>query len=151
MKRIACAVTATAMALGGMAVVGCDRDNTRSTSSNTPATTTSPAVGVDVNVNKDKVRDTADRAGDAVQRGLQKTGEVAKEVGRDTKDMAVTAGRKIENGTERAVSGVRRNVDVNVNTNDAQQAGLKGTAASDTQGIRDVLAQVAEAAMTKGG
>jgi hypothetical protein len=150
MKRIACAVAAMAMA--GMVGVGCDRDDTRSTSSNTPATSTRPAVDVDVSVNKDKVRDTTDRAGDAVQRGLQKTGEVAEEVGRDTKDMAVTAGRKIENATDRAVNGVRRNVDVNVNSNDAQQAGSRGTAAApDAEGIRDVLAQVAEAAMTKGG
>jgi hypothetical protein len=142
----------TAMALGGMAVVGCDRDDTRSTSSNTPTTSTRPAVDVNVDVNKDKVSNAADRAGDAVERGLHKTGEVAKEVGRDTRDMAVAAGQKIENATDRAVNGVRRNVNVDVNTNDAQKAGFKGTAAApDAEGIRDVLAQVAEAAMTKSG
>ena len=153
MKRLTCALAA--VAISGLAVVGCDRDDTTTTSSNTrtyPATSTAPAVDVDVDINKDKIRDGADRAVDATQRGLQKTGEVLKEAGRDARDAAVAGGQKIDNAVDRAVDRTRENVNVDVHTNDAQQAGARGTAAApDAEGIRDVIAQVAEAAVTKGG
>jgi hypothetical protein len=159
MKRITCLMAAAA--LSGLAAVGCDRDDTSTTSStgyNAPTTSTRPAVDVDVDVNKDKVNNAADNAVDATKRGLQKTGEVAKEIGRDARDAAVTAGRKVDNAVDRTVDGVRNNVNVDVRGTDAQQAGARGTtapngtaAAPDAEGIRDVLAQVAEAAATKGG
>ena len=137
MKRLTCALTA--VAISGLALVGCKKEETTTTASRTTPSTTSPAVDVDVDVNKDKVRDTADRAVDATERGLEKTGEVLKEAGRDTRDAAVAAGRKIDNAVDRTVDS-------------AQQAGARGTAAApDAEGIRDVVAQVAEAAVTKGG
>jgi hypothetical protein len=152
MKRITCVLAAAA--LSGLAAVGCDKDSTKTTSNtgyNSTNTSTQPAVDVNVDVNKDKVRNAADNAVDATKRGLQKTGEVAKEVGRDTRDAAVAAGRKVDNAVDRTVDRVRGD-------NDAQQAGSRGTvapngtaAAPDAEGIRDVLAQVAEASVTKGG
>jgi hypothetical protein len=157
MKRLTCALAA--VAISGVTVVGCKKDDSTTTASRTyPATSTAPAVDVDVNVNKDKVRDGLDRAADATERGLQKTGEALKEAGRDTRDAAVAAGRKIDNAVDRTVDKTRENVHVDVNGNDAQQAGARGTAAPngtaaapDAEGIRDVIAQVAEAAVTKGG
>jgi len=143
MKRLTCALAA--VAISGLAVVGCDKDKTTTTSNTrtNPSTTTAPAVDVDVDINKDKIRDTSDRAVDATKRGLQKTGEVAKEVGRDARDAAVTAGRKIDSAVDRTVDAVR---------DGTQPAGARGTAAApDAEGIRDVLAQVAEASLTKGG
>ena len=151
MKRLTCALAAAA--IGGLALVGCKKEDTTTTASNTRNNpSTSPAVDVDVDINKDKVRDTTNRAVDATERGLQKTGEVIKEAGRDTRDAAVAAGRKIDNAVDRAVDRTRDNVNVDVNTNDAQQAGARGTAAApDAEDIRDIVAQVTEAAATKGG
>ena len=148
MNRIALAI-ATA-ALSGLGVVGCDRDDTTTTSTTGSRTTTStaPAVDVDVDLNKDKIDNAMDRSADAVRRGAERTGEVAREVGRDTRDAVATAGRKIDN----AVDATRDNVKVDVDSGDAQPAGARGTsAAPDAEGIRDVLAQVAEASLTKGG
>jgi len=137
-----------AAALGSLAVVGCDKDDTRTsstttTNTRTPATSTAPAVGVDVDVNKDKMKDMAHRTGDAIERGADKTVAVAKEAGHDTKEALQTAGRKIEGAAERTADKA---------SDAAQQAGARGTAAApDAEGIRDVLAQVAEASLTKGG
>ena len=136
-----------AAALGSLAVVGCDKDDTRTsstttTNTRTPATSTAPAVGVDVDVNKDKMKDMAHRTGDAIERGADKTVAVAKEAGHDTKEALQTAGRKIEGAAERTADKA---------SDAAQQAGARGTAAApDAEGIRDVLAQVSEAALTKG-
>jgi hypothetical protein len=143
-----------AAALGGLAVVGCDKDDTRTSSTTTtqtryPSTTsTAPAVGVDVDVNKDKLKNMANRTGDAIERGADKTVEVAKEAGHDTKEGLKTAGQKIDNAVDRTRD----------KANDAaQQAGSRDTAAPngtaaapDAEGVRDVLAQVAEASLTKG-
>jgi hypothetical protein len=112
---------------------------------------------VDVDVNNDKVNNAVDRGTDALQRGAEKTGEVAREAGRDTRDALQTAGRKIDNAVDRTRDNVK--VDVDTQGGDgAQPAGLRGTAAPngtaaapDAEGIRDVLAQVAEASLTKGG
>jgi hypothetical protein len=138
-----------AAALGGLVVVGCDRDDTRTsstTSSRTTAsstTSTAPAVGVDVDVNKDKLKNMANRTGDAIERGADKTVAVAREAGHDTKEALQSAGQKIGNAADRAGDKA---------SDTAQQAGARGTAAApDAEGIRDVLAQVAEASLTKGG
>ena len=142
MKRLT--YTLAAVALGSLAVAGCDRDETKTTSTTGSRTTsTAPAVDVDVNVNKEKVKDMAHRTGDAIERGAEKTGEVAKEVGRDTRDALQTAGRKIDSAVDRTRDKIGET---------AQQAGARGTpGAPDAEGIRDVLAQVAEASLTKGG
>jgi hypothetical protein len=155
MKRFA--LTLATVAIGGLTVVGCDRDETASTSTTsarTSPTSTAPAVDVDVDVNKDKLNNMADRTGDAIQRGAERTGEVAREAGRDTRDALQTAGRKIDNAVDRT----RENVKVDVDADGAQPAGSRDTvapngtaAAPDAEGIRDVLAQVAEASLTKGG
>jgi hypothetical protein len=144
-----------AVALGGMAVVGCDRDDTRTSSTtgsrttSSATTSTAPAVDVDVDVNKSKLKDMANRTGDAIERGADKTVAVAKEAGRDTKEALQNAGQKIDNAVDRTHD----------KANDAaEQANARGTAAPngtaaapDAEGIRDVLAQVAEASLTKGG
>lgn len=139
MKRYTCALAFAA--LSGVAVVGCESEDTVTTS-DTGTRTTSTAPVVDVDVNKDKIDNMADRAGNAIQRGAETTADAAREAGRDTRDALNTAGRKIDNA-----------VDVDVNRpGDATQAGARGTAAApDAEGIRDVLAQVAEASLTKGG
>jgi hypothetical protein len=149
MKRITCA--AAGIALSGLAVVGCDRDDTSTASRTTtnPPASTSPAVDVDVDVNKDRMRETARDTGNAIERGVERTGEVLKEAGRDTRDAAANVGRRIDNA-----------VDINVDRTgeNAQPAGDRGTvapngtaAAPDAEGVRDVAAQVAQASLTKGG
>lgn len=157
---------AATVALSSLAVVGCDKDETQTSSgtgsgySSSATTSPAPAVDVDVDVNKDKLKDMASRTGDALERGAQRTGEAAREAGRDTRDALNAAGRKIDNAADRTRENVEVNVDTNTNipANDAQPAGARGTvapdgtsAAPDAEGIRDVLAQVAEASLTKGG
>ncbi len=85
----------------------------------------------------------ANRTGDAIERGADKTVAAAREAGHDTKEALQNAGQKIENAADRTRD----------KANDAaEQAGARGTAAApDAEGIRDVLAQVAEASLTKGG
>src|SRR6476661_1240706 len=94
-----------AVALSGLAVVGCDRDDTRTSSTagarSSSTTSTAPAVDVDVDVNKDKLKNMANRTGDAIERGADKTVAVAKEAGHDTKEALQSAGRKIEGAAER--------------------------------------------------
>jgi len=136
-----------AVALSGLALVGCDKDDTRTSSTagarSSSTTSTAPAVDVDVDVNKDKLKNMANRTGDAIERGADKTVAVAKEAGHDTKEALQTAGRKIEGAADRTADKAG---------DAAQQAGSRGTAAApDAEGIRDVLAQVAEASLTKGG
>jgi hypothetical protein len=122
-------------------MVGCEKEET-TTASRTGTASTAPAVDVDVDVNKDKIRDSAQRAGDSLERAGEKTGAAVAEAGRDTRDALNTAGRKIDNAVD---------LDVNTNRDNAQQAGARTGAAPDAEGIRDVLAQAAEAALTKGG
>jgi len=157
MKRITLALAT--VALSGFAVMGCDREDTTVSSRETGTSTTSPAPAVDVNVdvNKDKLKDMANRGTDALQRGAERTGEVAREVGSDARDALQTAGRKIDG----AIDNTRDNVKVDVDTQGgdaARPAGARDTAAPngtaaapDAEGIRDVLGQVAEASLTKGG
>jgi hypothetical protein len=102
-----------------------------------------------VDVNKDKLNDMANRTGNAIERGAERTGEVAREAGRDTRDALQTAGRKIDNAVDNTRENVK--VDVDARSGDAQQAGARTAAAPDAEGIRDVVAQVAEASVTKGG
>jgi ankyrin len=170
------AAAAAALTLAGLAGLGCDRD--ASTASNTSSTdsartTTAPAVDVDVDVNKSKMRDMADRTGDAIHRGAEKTGdalanaadktkEVAKDVGGKINDAAHRTGdaanRAVDRASDRTGDAAGRASDRAANaTDDAQEAASRGTAAPngtaaapDAEGIRDVLAQVTEAALTKG-
>ncbi len=146
-----------AIALGSVAFLGCDSEDS-TTASRTTTTggtaSTAPAVDVDVDVNKDKIRDGtnrvvdatergAERAGDAIQRGAERTGEAVREGAKDAREMAKDAGRRIDNAVD---------VDVNrTGDNDAAVQAGATSAAPDAEGIRDVLAQAAEAAVTKGG
>jgi len=145
-----------AIALGSVAFLGCEKEDTTTASRTTTTTTppsTGPAVDVDVDVNKDKIRDGAQRAGDAIERGAERTGaaiqsgtqragEAIREGAKDAKEMARDAGRRVDNAVD---------VDVNrTGDGDAVQAGAR-SAAPDAEGIRDVLAQAAEASVTKGG
>ena len=159
MKRIT--TTLAAVALSGMALVGCEKEET-TTASRTGTASTAPAVDVDVDVNKDKIRDSAARAGDALERTGERVGAAAAEAGRDTRDALNTAGQKVGAAAERTADRVRNtDVDVDVNRRDtadgdnAQPAGARAGAragvSDDSEGIRDVLAQAAEAALTKGG
>ena len=72
MKRFT--LTLATVAIGGLAVVGCDRDETTTATNSGSRTTTStaPAVDVDVDVNKDKLKDMANRTGDAIERGAER-------------------------------------------------------------------------------
>ena len=156
MKHVTYAAVA-AMTLGGFAFLGCERDDTttaRRTETTTTTTsgtsTTSPAVDVNVDVNKEGVRSTADRAGDALHRGAEKTGDALANAAEKTKEVAKDVGGKINDAAHRTGDAASRAVDRA--TDSAQQAGARGTAqAPDAEGIRDVLAQVTEAALTKGG
>ena len=154
MTRITTALAA--VALSGMALVGCEKEET-TTASRTGTASTAPAVDVDVDVNKDKIRDSAARAGDALERTGERVGAAAAEAGRDTRDALNTAGQKVGAAAERTADRVRNtDVDVDVNRRDAdgdnaQPAGARAGVADDSEGIRDVLAQAAEAALTKGG
>lgn len=156
MKRFTCAAVA-ALAVGGFVGIGCDRDQSTATNTSTatrPAAT-GPAVDVDVDVNKDKLRDMANRTGDAVDRGLDKTGDALSNAADKTKEAAKNVGGQLNDSAHRTADATARGVD-NLRDN-AREAGArinapKGTAAApDAEGIRDVLAQVTEAALTKGG
>jgi ankyrin len=170
MKRVTyTAAAAASLALAALAGLGCDRDastasNTRTTETTTTrTTTTSPAVGVDVNVDKSKVRDMADRTGDAIHRGAEKTGDALANAADKTKEAAKDVGGKINDAAHRTGDAAGRAVDRAADrtdnaTDNAQEAASRGTvapngtaAAPDAEGIRDVLAQVSEAALTKGG
>ena len=156
MKRTTTYAAVAALALGSLVGTGCDRDQSTATStdpSRPPAT--GPAVDVDVDVNKDKMRDMADRTGDAVDRGLDRTGDALSNAADKTKDVAKDVGGKLNDAAHRTADATARGVD-NLRDN-AREAGARinsprGTAAApDAEGIRDVLAQVTEAALTKGG
>lgn len=148
MKRIKYAAIA-ALALGGLAGVGCDKD--QSTASNSPTyrgtTTTAPTT--------DRAADAADRTGDAVRRGIDNTGDALGNAASKTKEVAKDVGGKVNDAAHRTADATGRVVDRTIDR--AQQAGARlkapnGTdAAPDAEGIRDVLAQVTEAALTKGG
>ena len=151
MKGITYAAVA-ALALGGLAGLGCDRDETASNTgtSSTSSTSTRPAVDVDVDVNKDKMRDMADRTGDAIKRGAEKTGDAVANAADKTKEVARDVGGKINDAAHRTGDAANRAVDRA--TDNAEQAGARGTAAApDAEDVRDVLAQVTQAALTKGG
>jgi hypothetical protein len=128
-------MTAAALAVGGFAYTGCDRDDT---ASNTGTTNTDTAG--------DKVDRAMDKTGDAVGNAVDRTAEATKD-----------AGDKLADATDRAGDGLREAT--RDATDEAQQAGARigdradqGTAAApDAEGIRDVLAIVTEAALTENG
>ena len=67
-----------------------------------------------------------------------------------TKEVAKDVGGKINDAAHRTGDAANRAVDRA--SDNAQQAGARGTAAApDAEGVRDVLAQVTEASLTKGG
>lgn len=145
-----------AAALAGVVALGCDRSETRTASTSGTPSSTAPAVDVDVKVNKDKADNALDRTGDALARAGEKTKDVASDVAHDTKEGLKTAGRKINDAAHNVADRTSDAVD---NAGDrARTASDRGTvapngtaAAPDAEGIRDVLAQVTEAALTKGG
>ena len=161
MRKHATYAAVAAMAVGSFAFVGCERDDTTTTSRTTTTTppNTSPSTGpaVSVDVDTDRARNAADRAGDAIHRGAERTGEVLANAADKTKDVARDVGGKINDAAHRTGEAANRAVDRAANrtenaADDAQQAASRGTpGAPDAEGIRDVLAQVTEAALTKGG
>jgi hypothetical protein len=160
MKRHTYAAVA-ALAVGALTGLGCDRDQSTATNTNPGTNSTQPAV--EVTVNKDKVRDTADRAGDAVHRGVDKAGDALSNAADKTRDVARDVGGKINDAAHRTGDAADRATDraadrTNNTVDGAREAGSRTTAAPngttaapDAEGIRDVLAQVTEAALTKGG
>ena len=139
-----------AMALGTVAFVGCKKEEDTTTARTTTTTTPSTGPAVTVDVNSDRARDAAERTGDALHRGAERTGEVLSNAADKTKEVAKDVGGKINDAAHRTADATGRAVDRTVDS--AQQAGARGTAAApDAEGIRDVLAQVTEAALTKNG
>src|SRR5688572_22686274 len=167
MKKGITYAAVAAMAVGSVAWVGCDRDDTttasRTTTTRDGTSSTAPAVDVDVDINRDKLRNAADRTGDAIKegvdktgdalaRGAEKTGEVLRDAGGAVNDAARRTGDSANRAVDRAADRTDRAVD-NANDN-AQEAGARvgGTAAApDAEDIQSVLAQVTNAALTKGG
>lgn len=124
-------IAAAAMTVSGLGFIGCDRDD----DVRVDTTTAEPTAG-------ERVDSTLDRTGNAVDRGLDRTGDVA--------GNAVDAtGRAVDN----TVDATGRAVGDTVNAADRNgTVAPNGTAmAPDAEGIRDVLAQTAEASLTKGG
>lgn len=167
MKKVTYAAVA-ALALGSFAGLGCDRDQTASTSSRNSDGTATTAPAVEVNVNKDKVRDMADRTGDAIHRGAEKTGdalanaadktkEVAKDVGGKLNDAAHRTGdsasRAVDRAADRTDDAADRTADrTSTGVDSAQEAGARATTgAPDAGDTRELLAEVTRAALTKGG
>ena len=124
-------VTAAAMAVGGLGMMGCDND----------ADLTRDDEGVRIEGEVDaqpageRMEGAANDAGGAIDRAADRTGDAAQRAADRTRDAAAdTADR-----ADRAVTG------------DGTMA-PKGTAAApDAEGIRDVLSSTTEAAFTKGG
>jgi len=168
MKRVTYAAV-VAIGLGSFAGLGCEKDTSTATntgysgSSSTTSPSTAPAVDVDVDVNKDKMRSAADKTGDAVHNAADKTGDALATAGQKTKEVAKDVGGSLNDAAHRTADATGRAVDRAANRTDstvdsAQEAGSRTTAAPngtaaapDAEGIRDVLAQVTEAAVTKGG
>jgi len=127
---------AAALAIGAFAGVGCKNDDTTTTSSTAASRPTTTETA-------------AQRTGDAVRDAADKTGDALATAGEKTKEGAQAAGRKINEGAHKVADATARGFE------NAKEAGArigKGTAAApDAEGIRDVLAQVTEAALTKGG
>jgi len=157
MKRVTYAAV-VAIGLGSFAGLGCEKDTSTASnsgysgSSSTTAPSTGPAVDVDVNVNKDKMRSAADRTGDALHNAADKTGDALATAGEKTKEAAKDVGGKLNDAAHRTADATGRGFE------NAKEAGAritatgnKGTAAApDAEGIRDVLAQVTQAAVKKG-
>jgi hypothetical protein len=121
-------LTAGALCIGGLTYVGCDRnDSASNTGYSKPASTAG-----------EKVDRAAEKTGDAIGKTVDKTADAAKSAGDKLANAADKTGEKIgELGK------------------DARQAGAKigkgDATAPDAEGIRDVLAQVTEAALTEKG
>jgi hypothetical protein len=96
--------------------------------------------GVTFTSNAQDVADKADRAGDKVDRAADKTGDALNRGIDKTGDAA-----------QRGVDNLNRNDRTNVGGHAKLPAGIQATKNDDSEDIRDVLGQVAEASLTKDG
>ena len=140
-------IAAAAMAVGGLAYVGCDKDES---ASNTNTGTSTNASGQTAG---DRAETAANRTGDNV-------GNAANRAGDRIEDAADRTGDAIASGTDKAVDATKRAGNrvgdaVGNATDDARQAsgriGQGTEAAPDAEGIRDVIASATEAALKGDG
>jgi hypothetical protein len=132
-------LTAATMAVSGFGLTGCDQDSERADmdSGTQDARTAGDKVEGGMDRAGDAVDRGMDRAGDATGRAVDRTAEAADQAGDRAQRAADRGGDRMDNATDRAADRMDR-------------AG--GTeAAPDAEGIRDVLANIPEAAFTKSG
>ena len=130
-------LAAATLAVSGLTFVGCDKETTRDTT--TPSDTRTADRPADDDTVAEKTERAAERTGDAIADAARNTKEAAKDAGGAVADATRKAGDKLGEAA-----------------GDARQAagriGDRGTAAApDAEGVRDVLASVTEAALTKDG
>jgi hypothetical protein len=101
MKTIPTCVAAAALAIGGAAFVGCDRDDKGASKTTTVTTTSDGRVATDSGTTGEKVGDKMDAAAD-------KTKEVARDVGSGISDAAQNAGSTIK-GAVGGLTGANAN------------------------------------------
>jgi hypothetical protein len=148
-----------ALAVGGIAFVGCDRDQTGTTKTETRTTETrtttangataadrannaadrtGTAVGNAADKTGNAVSNAADRTGEAVSHAADKTGETLSNAAAKTKDATVAAGDKTADALGRATGTV-------------PPAGTSSANAPDAPKIREVVSEAINAALTKNG
>jgi len=141
-------IAAAALAVGGIAFIGCDRDNTgsktqtRTTETRTETTTTTgPSVADRTNGALDRtgaaLSNAADKTGNALGRAADKTGEVLSGAVDKTKGAASATGDKTADALGR----------VTASTLPAGSTAL----APDAPKIREVVSETINAALTKNG
>jgi len=126
-------LSAAVLSIGSIAYVGCDRNDT--TTSNTGTSADRPTAG-------ERVDNAMENAGDATGRAVDKTVDATKDAGDKLANATDRAGDKLRDATNNASDDARTA---------SGRVGEGTAAAPDAEGIRDVLAQVAEASLTKGG
>jgi hypothetical protein len=121
MRTIPAYVTAAVLAISGATFVGCDRDQSASTSTNSTTDT----------------RTTGQKVGDTVDNAADKTKDVAKRAGENISDAAQTAGSSIKN-TVGGFTGANANRTSNLVSNVTE-------AALSKDGLDDVVERFVDA------
>ena len=124
-------LTLAAAAATLLVICGCDRDNNNTNTARNPNAT-------DTNAAADRAQRAADRTADDTRNAGERAADGVKELGRETGQTLKDAGQTVRDAVTPGSSTTR-------------PATGPSSEAPDAEGIRDVVASAAEAAMTKGG
>src|SRR5688500_17520468 len=124
MQTVPAYVTAAVLAISGVTFIGCDRDQSASTSSTSTNSTTD-------------TRTAGEKVGDAIDATADKTKDVAKRTGEEVSEAAQTAGSKIKSTVD-GFSGTNANRAPNLVSNVTKAALTK-------DGLDDVVERFVDA------